>query len=120
MARSQQRQVLGVPLLERRLQRVAERAQLVYQFAGPFVNHREAIARHRRLDAVDRGLRDRHPLAAAAISSAGLIGGSNSGSCSTWPSMFMQWRILNSRSATVSQSVNSWSLGGTQNTRLGP
>ena len=34
---------------------------------------------------------------------AGSIGGSNSASWRTTPSMFMQWRILYSRSATVSQ-----------------
>ena len=43
------------------------------------------------------------PAAAALTSMPGSIGGSNSASCRTTPSMFMQWRILNSRSATVSQ-----------------
>ena len=43
------------------------------------------------------------PAAAALTSMPGSIGGSKSGSCCTTPSIFMQWRILKSRSATVSQ-----------------
>ncbi len=43
------------------------------------------------------------PAAAALTSSAGSIGGSNRGSWRTTPARFMQWRILYSRSATVSQ-----------------
>ena len=48
-------------------------------------------------------LRCSTPLAIACTSSAGSIGGSNSASCRTTPSMFMQWRILKRRSATMSQ-----------------
>ena len=43
------------------------------------------------------------PAAAARASSAGSIGGSNSGSCRKTPWMLRLLRILNSRSATVSQ-----------------
>ena len=43
------------------------------------------------------------PAAAARTSSAGSIGGSNSGSCRKTPWRFRLLRILNSRSATVSQ-----------------
>ena len=43
------------------------------------------------------------PAAAACTSMPGFSGGSNSGSCCTMPWMFSLLRILNSRSATVSQ-----------------
>ena len=40
----------------------------------------------------------------ARTSRAGSIGGAKSASCRTRPERFMLWRILNSRSATVSQN----------------
>ena len=43
------------------------------------------------------------PEAAARTSRPGSMGGSNSRSGRSMPSMFWQWRILNSRSSTVSQ-----------------
>ena len=43
------------------------------------------------------------PAAAALTSIPGSMGGSNSGISWTWPSMFSQLRILDSRSSTVSQ-----------------
>ena len=50
------------------------------------------------------------PAALALINMPGSIGGSQSASGRTTPVMSMQWRILNSRSATVSQYRSSVSF----------
>src|SRR5216684_2110504 len=54
------------------------------------------------------------PAAVAFTSIPGSSGGSNRASGRTTPWMFMQWRILNRRSATVSQYPSRFSLRGTQ------
>jgi hypothetical protein len=54
------------------------------------------------------------PFATASTRSIGSIRGSNSGRSRTVPSRVMQWRILKSRSAMVSQYASSFSLGGRQ------
>src|SRR5574340_1323049 len=54
------------------------------------------------------------PAALARISNSGSIGGSKSGRLRVTPSMFWQWRILNSRSSTVSHSSSNRSFAGTQ------
>src|SRR5438105_2472123 len=50
------------------------------------------------------------PAAAALTSNPGSIAGSNIGNERSTPSIFIQWRILNNRSATVSQYPSNLSL----------
>src|SRR5215208_353794 len=59
-----------------------------------------------------------NPAAFALTSNIGLIGGWNNANCRRTPLIFMQLRILNRRSSTLSQYSSKSLFGGTQKTRV--